>query len=566
MLLAAGMALANGCGREPATPTVPKPAVTPDKPEAPPLFADRTRDSGIDSTYRNGEEADHYTILETLGGGVALFDYDRDGLLDVFLAGGGRFDADKNILGHPNRLYRNEGDLKFRDVTKETGLDAPLFYSHGCAAADYDSDGWTDLLVTGYGRLVLYRNDKGRFREVTSSAGLTDPGPLHWSTSAGWADLDSDGRLDLFVGHYVDWSFKNHPPCKGYTPTQKVDVCPPERFEPLPQALYFNQGGGKFELAKDAGLVPGKALGVVLADLDDDGRVDIYVANDALPNHLYLNQDKRRFEEAGVRAGVAYDADGKPGGSMGVDVGDCDGSGRLSLFVTNYENEMHCLYRGLGKGDFRCVSRQAGITAIGLGYVGFGTGFVDTDGDGWLDLFISNGHVVRHPSSGDPRQRPVLLRNPGHGGASSSVARFMNVTASGGPYFQKSHLGRGVALGDLDNDGRVDVVISHTNAPVALLQNVAPRSRDWLGVTLRGRDGREPIGARLTLTQGGRTQTRVVKGGGSYLSTSDSRAVFALEAGDDYRLEVRWPSGTKQILEGKSLGRNRYTGVDEQEM
>jgi hypothetical protein len=502
-----------------------------------------------------------------VGGGVALFDYDRDGLLDVFVTGGGHFGPNQEILGHPNRLFRNEGNWKFRDVTKEAGLDGPLFYSHGCAAADFDGDGWPDLLVTGYGRLALYRNSKGKFVDVTAGANLVDPGPLHWSTSAGWADLDGDGKLDLFVAHYVDWSFANHPKCKGYTPTQPRDVCPPERFQPLPPALYFNNGDGTFRLAKDAGLKPGKALGVVLADLNDDGRIDIYVANDAQVNHLYLNQGGGRFEEAGARAGVAYDADGKIGGSMGVDVGDYDGSGRPSLFVANYENEMHCLYRNLGKATFQCVSRPAGITAIGLQYVGFGTGFLDFDGDGVLDLFISNGHVIRHPSGGEARQRPVLLRNSRKlEEVGDGAGRFAEVTAAAGSYFQKPHLGRGVAFGDLDNDGKIDVVVSHTNEPVALLRNTTEGKSDWLGVALYGNAPHDAIGARVTLTDGLSSQVRFVKGGGSYLSTSDERLVFRLPPQlSKVELKVRWPTGREQSWPGEALGRSHYLLLVERE-
>lgn len=519
-------------------------------------FENVTAASGLDFTYRNGEESDRFTILETLGGGVALFDYDGDGRLDVFLTGGGTIGKDDALGGLPNRLFRNEGSWKFRDVTAEAGLptEGP-FYSHGAAAADYDDDGWPDLLVTGYGRLALYRNVKGKFREVTKTAGLTDPGPLHWSTSAAWGDFDGDGRLDLFVCHYVDWSFANHPRCPGYKPGRKVDVCPPERFAPMPPALYWNQGDGTFHLAQDAGLVPGKSLGVVAADLDDDGKLDLYVANDAQANFLYLNQGGRKFREEGAARGVAFNDLGHPDGSMGVDVADHDGTGRLSLFVSNYETEAHALYAATGNGRFRFASRTEGITAIGTSFVGFGTCFADFDRDGAEDLFLANGHVVRFPAHAAREQVPVLIRNLHLEGKK----RFENVAAGAGEYFGGKYLGRGVAWGDLDDDGRIDLVISHTNAPAVLLRNTTPTDHHWLGVRLRGKKPHDPIGARVTLTIGDRKLLRVVKGGGSYLSTGDRRLVFGLgKATEVAELEVRWPDGARQSFSGSKLAIDRY--------
>jgi hypothetical protein len=525
-----------------------------------------TAASGLAFTYRNGEEADHYAILESLGGGVALIDYDRDGLLDVFLPGGGYFDGPdkKTIKGHPNRLFRNLGGWKFRDATAEAGLPAEgPFYSHGAAVGDYDNDGWPDLLVTGYGRLALYRNDHGKFAEVTAAAGLSDPGSLHWSTSAGWGDLNGDGWPDLFVTHYVDWSFRNHPACES--PGQPVDICAPGRFEPLPHALYLNRGGKGFAPHAGAGIKPGPGLGVLLADLDGDGRVDVYVANDAADNYLYLNRGPAGFEEVAARAGVAGDEAGRPTGSMGVDAADCDGTGRLSVFVTNFDGEEHALYRNLGPGRFLYYSRAAGIAALGRRYVGFGTGFLDFDRDGMPDLFIASGHVLRRPTSGQRKQDAVLLRNLRAPGDPPDRVRFANVSAAGGDYFRAPHMGRGVAFGDLDNDGKIDMVVSHTNEPVALLRNVFEPQTHWVGVALVGKAPRDAVGAVLTLAQGDRRQVQAVKGGGSYLSSNDPRAVFALAAEGGYKLTVRWPSGREQTWDGTALGRDRYVVLHESE-
>ncbi|MER3414982.1 MAG: hypothetical protein C4297_02060 [Gemmataceae bacterium] len=528
------------------------------------FFADRTRDSGLHFVYRNDEEKGAYAILESLGGGVGLLDYDRDGLLDILVTGGGYFipaarKEDIQIRGYPNRLFRNLGNWRFQDVTEEVGLPAREgpFYSHGVAVADYDRDGWPDVLVTGYGRMALYHNVHGRFEEVTEKAGLAKEQGLHWSTSALWADFDGDGWPDLYVAHYVDWSFTNHPRCPGAQGIE-VDVCSPKQFKPLPHRLYRNRGDGTFEEATArAGIKPGKGLGVIAADLNADGRPDIYVANDTEDNYLYFNRGSWRFDEVAGLAAVARDDTGTPNGSMGVDVADYDGSGRFSIFVTNYQEEAHALYRNLGDEQFHFVSHITGIKAIGLVYVGFGTGFLDFDNDGAEDIFIANGHVVRYPPPpGERLQPPVLLHNTRRGGG----VFFRNVADQAGSYFRSKHMGRGVALGDLDNDGRVDLVITHTNEPVVLLQNVTANGHHWVGLQLEGSDRRDITGATIIAQVQGRHLYRMVKSGGSYLSSSDRRIVLGLGSATQVeQVTVLWPSPSgPQPQVWKNLAAGKY--------
>jgi hypothetical protein len=533
--------------------------------EGPFFFRDATADSGVQAVYRNGEEAGLYAILQTLGGGIALLDYDGDGLLDLFVPGGGYFEG-QAIRGHPNKLFKNLGGFRFQDVTGAAGLDRPLFYTHGCAVADYDRDGWPDLLVTGYRRLALFHNQpdgKGgrRFIEVAKQAGLTDD---LWAASAAWGDLDGDGYPDVYICHYVDWSLPaNNPRCVGFD-HERRDICPPAHFNPLPHRLYRNNGDGTFrEVSEAAGMRVGntrkdygKGLGVIMVDVNEDGKPDIYVANDTTGNFLYLNHSRLgtiRLEEMGFISGAGRDQMGLPTGSMGVAVADYDECGRPSLWVTNYERELHALYHNDCRGkrvSFHFSSQAAGIAVLGQTYVGWGTGFLDLDHDGREHLLFVNGHPNFYPySGGDRRQRPVILRNNGGG-------NFEPITPRGGPYFQEKHNGRGAAFGDLDNDGRTDVVVSHLNEPVVLLRNEAATNNHWLGVALAGRNNRDVVGARLTLEVGGRLLSRFAHGGGSYLSSGDRRHLFGLgEANQVGRLTVSWPGGRQEHWDGLAVDR-----------
>lgn len=585
MLLSAG-----ACKKEEAAP-VAKPSEKPNEEVVgPPVFEDVTSTAGIDFTYRNGENLtdaegkplldaagkprSHLAILESLGGGAALIDFDGDGLLDVYIPGGGYYaDAPDyhTIKGHAGKLFRNLGGFKFEDVTKQAGLDKlaggkPWFYSHGAAVADYDRDGWPDLLVTGWGGVALFRNvpvdpadpKKGRrFEDVTAKAGL-DKG-IEWTTSAAFADLDGDGYPDLYICQYVNWSFANHPQCTydGKTP----DVCPPKNFDGLPHKLFHNDGKGGFsDVGKQAGLKSGgpnasKGLGVLIVDVDGDGKPDIYVCNDTVDNFLYINKSKRGellFDEQGIFSGSARDDRGVANGSMGADAGDPDRVGKPYIWVTNYENELHALYRNEcrpGRAFFNHRTAAAGIAAIGQKYVGWGTAFIDVDLDGWEDLFVANGHAIRFPTGKDSNrsQQPVLLIN--------DKGKFHNASPLIGDYFQKKHLSRGVAFGDLNNDGRTDLVVCHTNEPVAMLRGNGGQGRHWIGIGLEGKDHACVVGAKAVFATEKATQTRFVKGGGSYASSGDRRLLFGLGKEQSGKLAITWPDGAVETFNDLTVDR-----------
>jgi enediyne biosynthesis protein E4 len=529
-------------------PRNPRPAIQsstqhdrfPSLDSAPFQFKDVTRESGVDFAYHNGEEAGYRTILESLGGGVAVFDFDSDGWPDLFFPGGGEFPksaAGFTVRGRPNRLYRNLGNWRFRDVTAEIGLDGTTYYGHGAAVGDYDNDGDPDLLVTSYQGTALYRNEGGRqFVDVTNDAGLAQPG---WSTSAAWADFDRDGRLDLFVTRYVSWSPQNNPPCR-YRYSGEIDICAPSVFTGLTDALYHNERDGKFrEVGRSAGLLEeGKGLGVVAGDFDGDRDIDIYVANDTSGNFLYRNRGDGTFDEVGFSAGVATSAEGVFTGSMGVFAADYDGDGDLDLWVSNYEGETNELYRNEGAMSFTPMAMSLGLGAISRPMVGWGTGLFDLDNDGKLDVFVANGHLMHHLPQVSLAQRPLLFRQLADG-------RFEDVRSGSGAYFAVPQMGRGCAGGDLDNDGDLDLVIVHQNQPVVLLRNESNSSRRALVLRLEGRaSNRSAIGAVVVVKAAGRRLTRSVNGGGSYLSHNDSRLLFGLDNETIAEsVEVAWPGG-----------------------
>jgi hypothetical protein len=527
-------------------PACKRPKTPPAAVPSPPLiakqsalrFTDVTPETGIQFRYQNAQEADHRVILESLGGGVGLLDADRDGLLDICLPGGGTMTSDEQLGGLPTGFFRNLGGLRFASCD-EAGLSLCSFYSHGVAIGDYNNDGFPDVLITGYGGVSLWTNQgDGTFAESTEHCGIESSS---WNTTAAWGDLNGDGSLDVYLEHYVNWSFDNDPVCR--VPGGEREICSPKEFEPLPDQVYFSNGDGSFhDATQEAGLrKDGKGLGVLLLDANDDGYLDVYVANDTVANFLYLNDGDGRLEEVGLLHGVAVDDHGITNGSMGVEAFDYNGDGLLDLWVANYEDEAFALYRNEGRGHFLHVSELSGIKALGQYFVAFGTAAADFDHDGDEDLVVANGHVVKFPQRSPRRQLPLLLQN--------NKARF--VRAEGvGEYFENAHEGRGLAIGDLDNDGDMDVLVSHIVDPVSVLRNDRP-SGTWFSVQLTGvRSNRDAIGAKLTLhTTDGNKMVRQIKSGVSYLSSSDTRVLWGLPDGAEVeRLVIRWPLGNVQEI------------------
>lgn len=515
-----------------------------------------TAESGVNAVYRNGREAGENSILESLGGGAGMVDYDRDGVIDLCFPGGGTLGPDRKIAGLPTTLWRSVDTLRYENVAALAGVSESRFYSHGCAVADYDNDGFGDLLVTGYGGLQLFLNQgDGTFRERAIDAGLDES---TWSSSAAWGDFDGDGNLDLYVAHYVNWSWEHHPTCPSSKPGVN-DVCGPRDFEPLDDAIYFSNGDGSFrDATREAGLVAGgKGLGVVAADLNDDGRLDIYVANDTTNNFLYLNQGQGVFEEVGLVSGTAVDDRGVPNGSMGIAVFDYDGNLRPDLWVTNYENETFALYRNESHGNFLSVSEAAGITVLGGLYVGFGTVATDLDLDGDEDIVVANGHVIYHPKSHPGPQESILLRNDGGG-------RFMRVTFPPDSVLSQPHYGRGLASGDLDGNGTPDLAIANTAEPAELIVNKTQSQGGKLVTSLVGtRSNRDGIGTRMILETTAGKLFRTIVGGGSYLSESDRSQIWALPpSGQIKQLSIRWPNGIEQQVTAHQLERGRGVVVE----
>lgn len=512
------------------------------------------RSSGITWVHNNAHSSDRH-LPETVGAGCAFFDYDNDGWMDIYLVNSGPSDFFRPTTPLRNALYRNNHDGTFADVTEKAGVAGNTF-GMGVAAADYDGDGWVDLYVTSYGRNLLYHNNaNGTFTDVADKAGVTAPG---WSTSAVWFDYDNDGRLDLFVSSFVYYDKTLNVLCTD--DINRRYYCIPRYYKPRPSLLFHNNGDGTFaDVSKESGIAdtPGKSFGAVATDVNNDGRLDLFVANDTMPNFLFINNGGGKFEEVGLAAGVAFSASGKARSGMGVDASDYDGDGWQDLFVANIEQEFFSLYHNQKDLSFTDEPGEIGPTSQFLS--GWGLRFFDYDNDGNPDLFLVNGHPDDFIEMRNPRVKyrelPLLFRSVGK--------TFENVSGQSGSVFSKYLSGRGMATGDFDNDGDLDVLISNNGEPPTLLRNQGGNRNNWIGLQLIGRrSNTAATGAVINWQAGQLKRSRLKTAGGSYLASHDPREVLGLgsAAKVDY-VEIRWPSGKIDKILNPPI--NRYVRVME---
>jgi len=513
---------------------------------------------GIDFTLQNSPTPQKY-LIETMPGGVALFDYNGDGLLDIFLVNGGRLRSpmptpenfDRRDPRYWNRLYRQNRDGSFTDVTEAAGLAnaGNGNYGMGVAVGDYDNDGRPDLYVTSYGKNILYHNNgDGTFTDVTEKAGVAGGG---WSVSAGFFDYDNDGRLDLFVTRYMEWDTKHSKICGGDWHT----YCPPAEFPATTNILYHNRGDGTFEdVSVRAGIAAkkGRALGVAFADYDEDGYPDIFVSNDGIEQYLYHNNGNGTFTESALESGAALTADGKPLSGMGVVFQDYDNDGRPDVLVTVLPRELYGLYHNDGDGLFSYRTLESGLGVLTSGSSGWGVGLEDFDNDGWKDLFVAQSHVLDNVQQIDASLRykevPLLAMN--HHGHFERVESGVTTALAA----------RGAAFGDINNDGRMDVIVTSLGAPPVVLLNRENSGNHWLSIKLQGkRSNRDGYGARVRVNG----QTRFATSAGSYLCANDKRVHFGLGAAEKAEVEILWPSGTKQVL--ADVRANQFLEVREPE-
>lgn len=523
-----------------------------------PRFTDVAVESGIEFTFFNDSVPERFFLPEVMGGGAAWVDYDGDGRLDLYLMNGARLgpDADPSDKSHSNRLYRNVGGGQFVDVT-ELANAFGWSYGQGCAVGDYDADGFPDLYLTNYGHNVLLRNlGDGTFEDVTDAAAVGDP---LWSTSAVWLDLDGDGLLDIYVTNYLDVTFENRKICTyedGYR-----GYCGPGEYVGIPDRAFRNLGDGRFEeAAEQLGLANqgGKGLAVVAVDFNHDLRPEIYVANDMWANFLYSRDKRHRTSDAtagtlyadvAVPAGAAYADNGNNEASMGIACGDFDGDGLPDIFLTHFYQQKNTLYRNLGSLLFQDDSRRTRIAATSFDTLGFGTVPFDFDRNGTLDLFVANGHVLG-PQITPNEMHPQLLRNRGG-------AMFVDISQESGDYFRDKWLGRAAVGGDFDNDGDLDIVVTHLDRPVVLLRNDTETDREFLGLRLSSPSRLPPVGGRVVLRAGEREWKQSIVAGGSYLASHDERLLFGLgEHRGPVDVEVHWPSG--RVDQWKGLTTNQY--------
>jgi hypothetical protein len=507
---------------------------------APPWFEEVAVARGITFVHRSGHETSH-PLPEIMGGGAALFDMDGDRDLDLLLVQSGRLSAPPGTpSGH--LLYRNRGDATFEDMSEGSGIAAVVGYGMGAATGDYDNDGDVDVYLTNLGANVLLQNDgKGRFADVTRTSGVAGSG---WSTSATFADLDADGYLDLFVTRYLGWRIEIEREC--YSLTGLPDYCSPKNYDaPTSDLLFRNNGNGTFtDISRAAGLATavGNGLGVIADDVNNDGRVDIFVANDGTPNHLWMNNGGGRFTESALMSGVAIDQDGAPKAGMGVHATDLDDDGDNELIVMNLDTESDSFFRNEGK-FFVDDTVKVGLRVVSRRFTRFGVALLDFDNDGLIDLYEANGRVGLQAETfaKDPYAEPNLLFRGVTGG------RFEEVSPRGGTAQPLIATSRAAAFGDLDNDGGIDIVVSNRDAAPYLLRNVAPNRGHWLALRVQERSGRDALGAVLSIAAGTKTLRRDVRTGYSYLAANDPRVHVGL--GDVTKVEsitVRWADGTRE--------------------
>jgi hypothetical protein len=554
-------------GRSYSIPDLPK-TPPPPGPQArsPVTFTNITAQSGVNFVHASAKTSGKY-LLETMGGGIAIFDYDNDGRMDLFFTNGAALKQsmskddlpDKSEPRYWNRLFQQKQDGTFRDVTERAGLKG-AGYSMGAAAADYDNDGFIDLFVSGYKADRLYHNNgDGTFSDLSNKLPKMSDG---WSTSAGWFDYDHDGRLDLFIARYMEWDFESGSMfCGGPTSALRA-YCHPDNFKGAANVLLHQRSDGAFEdVTKSSGIADpsGKGLGVAFADFDNDGWTDVFVANDSVRQSLYRNKGDGTFEDIAVISGAAYDEDGRTFAGMGIDCADFDNDGYTDVFITTLSNEKYALYRNNGDLSFTYVTNTTGVGQITLLNAGWGTRFVDVDNDGLRDLFVAQSHVLDtvEKSSGylKYKQPLLLMSNTGKG--------FVNVSATAGPAFNTAVAARGAAFGDLNNDGGVDAVVSVLEDAPVILRN-AGTTNHWIGIELSGtKSNRNGIGARVTVMDiAGKKRIFDVGTAGSYLSSNDPRIVVGLGSVKSVKsLEVRWPSGRVQTISAPAI--DRYLRINE---
>jgi hypothetical protein len=538
---------------QPVNPTIPQEP-------SPFRFTDLLPTSGVDFVHYSGmTEEKHFPTAN--GSGVAIFDHDGDGKMDLYFATYQPIKPDEPRRG-PNRLYRNLGGGKFEDVTEEAGV-GYVGCCHGVIVGDIDNDGDQDLFLANYGPNVLYLNNgDGTFRDISQEAGISRPG---WSSGGAFLDYDDDGDLDLYVSNYGEWKYPEDDKFCGDVDAKIRLYCSPREVRTVQHFFYRNNGDLTFtDVTEQAGLgrestQRGHGFGVVTADFNDDGKIDIYVANDMNPNFLFLNQGDGTFHDATEESGAAYDDKGNAQSGMGVDAEDVDGDGRPELFVTNFSNEYNTLYQNLGNGTFFDQTPAYGLAADSMPWVGWGCALIDFDSDGWPDSFVANGHVDDNREGTDYEEAPLLHRNVPVGEGPDASRRFKLSTRDVGPYFASKHVGRGTAFGDLDDDGDIDIVVNHKDAAPAILRNDTPTQNGRIRLKLVGtRSNRDAVGTKVEVLVKGRTIHRQRKGGCSMQSSHDPRLVVGIgDAPEAEKVTIRWPRGGETVLEHVKAGESR---------